>query len=81
MELNAESVTTHKHRDVKQQITVLMLLVISSAWSLFSIDQPEWDEGFHLHPDERYLSMVLNDIQPVQKAKEYFDTSVSVLNS
>ena len=80
MEPNAESVTTHKHRDVKQQITVLMLLVIVLLGAYFRLINLEWDEGFHLHPDERYLSMVLNDIQPVQKAKEYFDTSVSVLN-
>lgn len=80
MEQNAESLATHNHRDIKKQITVLILLLIVLLGAYFRFINLEWDEGFHLHPDERYLSMVLNDIQPVQSFKEYFDTSVSVLN-
>jgi len=39
-----------------------------------------WDESKHLHPDERYLSMVINAIEPVWTAREYFDTATSPLN-
>ncbi len=39
-----------------------------------------WDESYHLHPDERYLSMVLNSIRPVESIKDYFNTQTSTLN-
>ena len=34
----------------------------------------------HLHPDERFLSMVLSSISPLEKAGDYFNTEVSSLN-
>ena len=80
MEANEMSPATGKKRDIKTQITVLTLLLIVLLGAYFRFINLEWDEGFHLHPDERYLSMVLNDLQPVQNVKEYFDTSVSALN-
>ena len=33
---------------------------------IFRFLNVNWDESYHLHPDERYLSMVLNNIQPVE---------------
>jgi len=39
-----------------------------------------WDEDQHLHPDERFLTMVENDIEPVGSLAEYFDTDNSTLN-
>ena len=39
-----------------------------------------WDENNHLHPDERFLTMVENSLQWPKSFKEYFDTSVNPLN-
>ncbi len=41
-----------------------------------------WDEGHHLHPDERFLSMVLADTQWPQQdfLRSYFDEATSTLN-
>jgi YYY domain-containing protein len=39
-----------------------------------------WDSVYHLHPDERFLTMVETDIQSVHNLSEYFNTSVSTLN-
>lgn len=39
-----------------------------------------WDDVYHLHPDERFLTMVESGIQPVHSLGEYFDTSTSSLN-
>jgi len=40
----------------------------------------DWDSGQHLHPDERFLTMVGSAIQPVHSLSEYFDTARSSLN-
>ena len=40
----------------------------------------DWDSGQHLHPDERFLTMVGSAIQPVHSLSEYFDTAHSTLN-
>lgn len=40
-----------------------------------------WDELQHLHPDERFLTMVETSIYPVENGwREYFDTANSTLN-
>jgi hypothetical protein len=40
----------------------------------------EWDDGHHLHPDERYLSIVANDIRGPATVAEYFDVEQSRLS-
>ena len=39
-----------------------------------------WDENQHLHPDERFLTMVEDGIRPVQNLGQYFNTAISTLN-
>jgi YYY domain-containing protein len=39
-----------------------------------------WDEHQHLHPDERFLTMVENSLEWPQSLKEYWDTAVNPLN-
>ena len=61
-------------------LTIFLLVLVLSAGVYFRIVGIDWDEGRHLHPDERFLSMVLNAIEPVQNVKEYFNTATSSLN-
>jgi YYY domain-containing protein len=39
-----------------------------------------WDENQHLHPDERFLTMVETGIAPVKSLAEFFDSAKSSLN-
>ncbi|HOT90513.1 MAG TPA: DUF2298 domain-containing protein [Anaerolineae bacterium] len=40
----------------------------------------DWDEGTHLHPDERFLTMVLSAIELPDSPAQYWDTATSPLN-
>jgi len=39
-----------------------------------------WDQGFHLHPDERFLTMVGNDVKIPQSFSEYINPQTSSFN-
>ena len=39
-----------------------------------------WDEGFHLHPDERFLTMVGNSMRIPNNLLSYLDPKVSTFN-
>jgi nitrate reductase gamma subunit len=80
-----EEIRTHKSK-VKLSISfndlvcVILLIVVICAGAYFRLIGVNWDENHHLHPDERFLSMVLASISPVEKAGEYFNTELSSLN-
>ncbi|MDX9955920.1 MAG: DUF2298 domain-containing protein, partial [Anaerolineae bacterium] len=40
----------------------------------------DWDEGTHLHPDERYLTMVTAALTLPETPQQYWDTATSPLN-
>lgn len=56
---------------------LLVILVLGLSLRLVGLD---WDEDHHLHPDERFLTMVSMDISAGQLAQQYFDTAASALN-
>jgi YYY domain-containing protein len=58
---------------------LLLLLVIAGGLYFRSIGL-NWDENQHLHPDERFLTMVETALEPVHSMSEYFDTAHSTLN-
>jgi YYY domain-containing protein len=58
----------------------LALIVILLLGASFRLAGLNWDDGQHLHPDERFLSMVISALEPVSSAAEYFDTPSSPLN-
>ena len=69
-----------KRFDWKTVLLVSLLLAIICSGAYFRTIGVDWDQGRHLHPDERFLSMVLNSMTPVPDVKTYFDTSTSTLN-
>ena len=69
-----------KHFDWKTVLLVFLLLAVICSGAYFRTIGVDWDQGRHLHPDERFLSMVLNSMTPVPDIKTYFDTSTSTLN-
>ncbi len=60
--------------------TVLILVGILVLGVYFRMVGRNWDEDQHLHPDERFLTMVTTGISPARSIGEYFDTPNSPLN-
>ncbi len=56
----------------------LLILICLLAFSL-RLNNFNWDQGFHLHPDERFLTMVGNAMKIVS-LPNYFDPQLSTLN-
>jgi hypothetical protein len=56
---------------------ILITLILGFFFRIIGLN---WDQGQHLHPDERFLSMVLNDIQIPNSFAQYFDPKISTLN-
>lgn len=55
-----------------------VLIFSVAAWArTYNID---WDEGTHLHPDERYLTMVVSALDFPEDARQYWNTFESPLN-
>ncbi len=63
-------------RDRARAILLFLLL----AGGLFRFQGLDWDDGHHLHPDERFISMVEEKIAFPKGPAEYFDSSKSSLN-
>lgn len=58
-------------------VLLIGILVIGAYLRFTGI---EWDGNHHLHPDERFLTMVETSITPVESLNQYFDTANSTLN-
>lgn len=59
---------------------IILLTVILMVGAIFRFSGLNWDDGFHQHPDERYMTMVAEAIRPVDGIGSYFDTATSTLN-
>lgn len=58
----------------------LLLIVVLVAAAGFRFVGVNWDQSQHLHPDERFMTMVESSMQPVKSLGEYFNTETSTLN-
>lgn len=56
----------------------LALVLLVAAWFRFA--GLEWDNGRHLHPDERFLSTTTNDLKWTGSFENYFDPTTSTLS-
>ena len=78
-----ENVEVREKRGILQRwpawLTTILLILIMTAGAALRMLGMDWDEGQHLHPDERFLTLVVTSIQP-EKISKYFDTAVSTLN-
>ncbi len=60
-------------------VGILLLAILFGGWYLRNVGV-EWDQNYHLHPDERFLTMLETAIRPVASLSEYFNTNLSTLN-
>ncbi|MEN6435032.1 MAG: hypothetical protein ABFD58_04345, partial [Anaerolineaceae bacterium] len=75
--LNKAKVTNKNSLPWIAYILLLGILMLGAYFRFVGLD---WDDDQHLHPDERFLTMVETAIQPVHSLSEYFDTEHSTLN-
>ncbi len=54
-----------------------LILLLGALLRLHNVD---WDEGQHLHPDERFLTMVENSLEWPASVAQYFDSAQNPLN-
>jgi YYY domain-containing protein len=86
--MNTSSETIQKNNISKKKrnqfiqylVLDLILAGILIAGAYFRFTGINWDNNQHLHPDERFLTMVVSSIEPVHSISEYFDTANSSLN-
>ena len=58
----------------------LFLIVVLVAAAGLRFVGVNWDQSQHLHPDERFMTMVESSMVPVKSLGEYFNTDTSTLN-
>jgi len=58
----------------------ILLLTILLIAVFFRTTGFNWDQGQHLHPDERFLTMVLTNIKIPNSFSQYLDPQISTLN-
>lgn len=62
---------------MKIKLLVFLIFIFGFLTRIYGLN---WDQGTHLHPDERFLTMVATDIKLPNGLPQYFDTSTSPLN-
>ena len=62
---------------VATAVALVVILLVAAAFRLTGVN---WDSGTHIHPDERFISMVEGAISWPHSLAEYFDTARSPLN-
>jgi 4-amino-4-deoxy-L-arabinose transferase-like glycosyltransferase len=63
--------------DLKQKLILLLILLLGAFFRFYGLD---WDQGQHLHPDERFLTMVGNAMQMPTSIQQYLDPKASLMN-
>jgi len=58
----------------------ISLLLITILAIFFRFNNLNWDQNFHLHPDERFLTMVTQSMKIPENVEEYFNQKKSMLN-
>ena len=73
------SLPSPKTQKSSWKVSVAFVLIFFIG-AYFRFTGLNWDEGQHQHPDERYVTMVADQIRWVKGIGEYFDTANSTLN-
>jgi len=66
-----------KSQLMKNRIVLILILFFAYFIRVFGLN---WDQGQHLHPDERFLTMVANDISLPLSVGDYLNSDTSPLN-
>src|SRR3989344_2805015 len=61
----------------KDKLYILLIIILGFFLRTYNLD---WDQGAHLHPDERFLTMVGIAISLPKNILDYFNVDISTLN-
>ncbi len=64
----------------RPHVVYAVLALVVLAGGVLRFTGGEWDEGAHLHPDERYLAIVADNVDWPSGVREYFDVERSPLS-
>jgi len=64
----------------RQLLSAIILIIVFALALSLRLYGLNWDQNSHLHPDERFLTMVSSDISLPKSISQYFDTHHSPLN-
>ncbi len=65
---------------MKNSIRVVLLLSVTAFAFFLRTYNLNWDAGTHIHPDERFLTMVTNDLRLPNSFADYLNPQVSPMN-
>jgi len=71
---------TNSKSDYGRWLTAVLLILLLAAGAYLRFVGLDWDVEQHLHPDERFLTMVESSLIPVDSVSDYFNSSESTLN-
>ena len=63
-----------------ESVSAFILILVLLVGAYFRFSGLNWDANYHLHPDERYLTIVASSLHSVSDPLNYFRTSESTLN-
>jgi len=63
-----------------EAVSVILLIIVLLIAAYFRFTGLDWDGNYHLHPDERFLTMVASSLESVSDPVSYLRTSDSTLN-
>lgn len=73
-------ITDMKNSNARLWFYNLLFIVILLVAGYFRLIGLNWDQSQHLHPDERFMTMVESALEPVSTFSDYFNTDTSSLN-
>jgi YYY domain-containing protein len=76
-EIQSEDTSSKKKNAWVGELILIGILVVGAYLRFVGLN---WDGDQHLHPDERFLTMVSSAITPVTSPGQFFDTANSTLN-
>jgi YYY domain-containing protein len=76
-EIQREDTSLKKKNAWVGELILIVVLIIGAYLRFVGLN---WDGDQHLHPDERFLTMVSSAITPVNSLSQFFDTANSTLN-
>ena len=74
------AVSPAKSINIWETVTIVILLLILALAAYFRFSGLNWDANYHLHPDERFLTIVGSSLDSVPDPITYLKTSESTLN-
>lgn len=69
-----------QHRLNWESLAAGLLILVLLLGARFRFTGLDWDDNHHLHPDERFLTIVATQLQPASDPIQYLQTSKSPLN-